>query len=179
MCRFTSADAELHKDVEGVLEGYCHTLLALLQNPAWHSEDAAAREQAAAALLTPLLELLDGVCCLYAQTAKPSAWLNVVLKTLKAATPEARALAAGSAQVFLFWRLLCPRLTLQALCCRPSRIHARLLITWHNASVQVISSQAMQKAAPMWQTLKPAALKPLFAIAEVEDTGRATKRPKR
>ncbi len=42
-----------------------------------------------------------------------------------------------------------------------------------------VSSQAMLKAAAMWQALRPAALKPLFAIAEVEDSGRATKRPKR
>ncbi len=100
VCRFTSADAELHKDVEGVLEGYCHTLLALLQAPGWHAKDAAAREQAAAALLAPLLELWDGACCLYMQAAKPGAWLNVLLKTLKAATPEARARAADSAQVW-------------------------------------------------------------------------------
>ena len=37
----------------------------------------------------------------------------------------------------------------------------------------------MQMAAPMWELLKPAALKPLFAIAEVEDIGRVSKRPRR
>lgn len=46
----------------------------------------------------------------------------------------------------------------------------------HHAQV---SSKAMLKAAPMWGALKPAALKPLFEIADVEDAGRMTKRPKR
>ena len=99
LCRFTSADAELHKDVEGVVEGFCHTLAPLLESPAWHADAPGQRLEAAAALLSPLLELWDGVCCLYAHTAKPSTWLNVLLKALKAAGPEARAQAADAARV--------------------------------------------------------------------------------
>ena len=97
--RFTSADAELHKDVEGVVEGYCHILTLLLESPLWHAEAPAQRDEAAAALLSPLLELWDGVCCLYAHAAKPSAWVNVLLRALKQAGPGARALAADAAQV--------------------------------------------------------------------------------
>lgn len=102
--RHTSADAELYKDIEGVLEGYCHTLVLLPQQTAGGCAAGSAADeemprQDMQEVIAGLLELWDGVCCLFAHTAKPSAWLGVLLKTLKAVPAEARAQAAYLAKV--------------------------------------------------------------------------------
>lgn len=87
--RYTSADGELYKDIEGVVEGYCGAL-AWLQEKQWPLTSAH---------LVPLLELWDGVCCLFEHTSKPSNWLNHLLRAAKLFTSEIRAVAASHAQV--------------------------------------------------------------------------------
>ncbi len=87
--RYTSADGELYKDIEGVIEGYCGAL-AWLQRRQWPLTSAH---------LVPLLELWDGVCCLFEHTSKPSNWLNHLLRAVKLFTAEMRAEAASHARV--------------------------------------------------------------------------------
>ncbi|CAL8468043.1 g7582 [Coccomyxa elongata] len=87
--RYTSADGELYKDIEGVIEGYCGAL-AWLQKKQWPLTSAH---------LVPLLELWDGVCCLFEHTSKPSNWLNHLLRAMKLFTAEMRADAASHARV--------------------------------------------------------------------------------
>ena len=163
-CRYTSADGELYKDVEGVLEAYCAALTALhdklgrpLPGPGQPQQPPAPRthgnelkheqqenlqpqplpleegcsheqqsqqqqqqedrqqqqqqkledrcnheqqiQQQQVKLLVPVLELWDGVCCLFAAAKKPSGWLAQLLRALKLFPEEARALAASSAKV--------------------------------------------------------------------------------
>jgi len=88
-CRYTSADGELYKDIEGVLEKYCEAL-------AWLK---AKEGPLSSAHLTPLLELWDGVCCLFKTGAKPSNWLGHLLRLLKLFTEDVRAEAASKAEV--------------------------------------------------------------------------------
>lgn len=87
-------DAELHKDVEGVLELCCEVIQyvhksrggELLQDSHW---------------LQPLLELWDGICCLLEGRVKPSTWVSHLLKTAKLFSPEARTAAASDAKVWV------------------------------------------------------------------------------
>lgn len=44
---------------------------------------------------------------------------------------------------------------------------------------ETCSSIAMRKTAGLWTTLKPAPLKMVFGMGDVEDQGRQSKRPKR
>ena len=93
-CRYTSSDGELYKDIEGVIEGYCGALASLQEKGV----------SLTSAHLVPLLELWDGVCCLFEKGAKPANWLGHVLQALKLFTAEARADAVSHAQV----KYLCP-----------------------------------------------------------------------
>lgn len=57
------------------------------------------QQQQQVELLVPLLELWDGVCCLFAEAKKPSAWLAQLLRALKQFPEDARAQAAALAKV--------------------------------------------------------------------------------
>jgi hypothetical protein len=83
--------------VEGIIEAYCAALTALhdKQSP----KPPAAATSAQLPLLQPLLELWDGVCCLFADTRKPAGWLAQLLRVLKLFSEEARAEAAACAVV--------------------------------------------------------------------------------
>lgn len=88
-CRYTSSDGELYKDVEGVIEGYCGAL-------AWLQEKGVSMTSAH---LVPVLELWDGVCCLFEKGAKPANWLGHVLRALKLFSAESRTDAVSLAEV--------------------------------------------------------------------------------
>ena len=93
-CRYCSADGELYKDVEGVLEGLCSAI------GRWHSHSRGQGEQAAQEPLQDvgpsqnLLQLWDGICCLFSAQAKPRHWQQQLLKALKLFTAETRSTAA-------------------------------------------------------------------------------------
>lgn len=123
--------------------------------------------------ITPLLEFWDGICCLFSARKVPSAWTGVLLKALKPFPPETRSRAAADAQVCMLIAKAGHALSLPLI--EPGKDAGS---EPECLSVQV-TSQAMHKAAGLWAALKPAALTPLFEIAEVEDAGRATKRPRR
>ena len=87
-CRYSSADGELYKDVEGVLEGLCNAVVLL------HGHASELLQNAA--LVQGMLQFWDGVCCLLLAQAKPSHWLQQLLKALKLFEPVARSKAAGA-----------------------------------------------------------------------------------
>ena len=93
-CRYCSADGELYKDVEGVLEGLCCAI------GLWHSHSRGQGEQAEqeplqdAGLAQGLLQLWDGICCLLSAQAKPRHWQQQLCKALKLFTAETRSTAA-------------------------------------------------------------------------------------
>ena len=86
--RYSSADGELYKDVEGVLEGLCSAISLLHGQPL---QDAV--------LAQGLLRFWDGICCLLSAQAKPAHWLQQLLKALKLFEPETRSAAAGQVVV--------------------------------------------------------------------------------
>ncbi|CAL5220033.1 g1979 [Coccomyxa viridis] len=132
--RYCSADGELYKDVEGVLEGLCNAISLLHGHLDQLLQDTA--------LAQGLLQFWDGICCLLSAQAKPNHWLQQQLKALKLFEPEARSAAAGHV-------------------------------------LETSSSIAMRKTAGMWGALKPAPLRMIFGMGDVEDLGRQVKRPKR
>ena len=73
--------------MEGVLEGLCSAIGLMHGHCGQLLEDAE--------LARGLLQLWDGVCCLLSAQAKPSHWLQQLLKALKLFEPEARTAAAG------------------------------------------------------------------------------------
>ncbi len=102
--RYCSADGELYKDVEGVLEGLCNAISLLHGHTGQPLQDTA--------LAQGLLQFWDGICCLFSTQAKPNHWLQQLLKALKLFEPEARAAAAG--HVLVSW----DRSQLLSVCCR-------------------------------------------------------------
>jgi hypothetical protein len=73
--------------VEGILESAVEAVL--WAQPSVH----------VSATLVPLLELWDGVCCLFLGRAKPAPWVNLIMRAAKAFTPEQRGAAAEAAEV--------------------------------------------------------------------------------
>ena len=74
--RYTSTDEQLYKDIEGVLEQYCQMLKCL-------HHDEHMWGQVGHTWLGALVELWDGVCWLFQGKAKPSNWLEQLLKAAK------------------------------------------------------------------------------------------------
>jgi hypothetical protein len=95
-------DEELFKDLgEGTLEHCCDGVRLVwkaLSSKKAAQEPRSTADQDDAALLIPLLTYWDGICLLFAEHAKPGAWVNMVLKAVHMFTPEAREKAALEAQ---------------------------------------------------------------------------------
>jgi len=92
VCRYSTECEQLYKDVEGVLEMVCETLLRLHKQPGGVvSLDA---EQ-----FVPLLELWDGICGCWHGKPKPAAWRSLVFKVAKSLEPDTRGRAAEAAEV--------------------------------------------------------------------------------
>ena len=92
LCRYTPDCEQLYKDVEGVLEMVCETVLGLQKQ----GEGTAGQETA---LLVPLLELWDGICACWQGKPKPAGWTKSLFKVMKGFEPDARAQAADAAEV--------------------------------------------------------------------------------
>ena len=73
--------------MEGVLEGLCNAISLLHGHLGQLLQDTV--------LAQGLLQFWDGICCLLSAQAKPSHWLQQLLKALKLFEPEARAAAEG------------------------------------------------------------------------------------
>ena len=73
--------------MEGVLEGLCSAVSLLQGHSGQLLQDAE--------LAQGLLQFWDGICCLLSAQAKPSHWVQQLLKALKLFEPEARTAAAG------------------------------------------------------------------------------------
>lgn len=86
LCRHTSSDEQLFKDVEGVLEDSCAMV-----------RDTAPSSQAEA--LKDLFRLWDGICCYFEGKPKPASWIDQLMRAAKACSAEARQAAAGTAEV--------------------------------------------------------------------------------
>ena len=89
ICRYTTTDEQLYKDIEGVLEQSCDMFKWQHQQ----SQQLIGHTQQ----LISMLEFWDGICHMYTGRAKPSHWIAHVLKALKLFTVEARASAASNA----------------------------------------------------------------------------------
>ena len=84
-----TADEQLYKDIEGVLEQSCDMFK-------WQYQQSQQLINQSPQL-SCLFECWDGICYMHNHQAKPSHWISQLLKALKLFTPEARASAASNA----------------------------------------------------------------------------------